>query len=484
MSENRIVEKMEKEKSFRDSVSTIDDKGKRVWITPQKPSGRHYEARKWVSYGCLAILFLIPFIKINGNPLLLLNVLERKFIIFGLIFWPQDFFLFGLTMLTFVVFIVLFTSIFGRLWCGWTCPQTVFMEMVFRRIEYLIEGDANQQKALNKSEWTSEKISKKTIKHIIFYVISFIIANTFLAYIIGIDELYKIATEPIGQHTSGFLAILIFSGVFYGVFAHFREQVCLVVCPYGRLQGVLLDKNSIVVAYDYVRGEPRKHLRKNEERNAGDCIDCHQCVKICPTGIDIRNGTQLECINCTACIDACDHIMDSVNLPKGLIRYASEDGIAKKQPLRFTTRIALYTALLTVLLIGLGTGIALRSDTETTILRTPGMLFQKQPDGTISNLYNFKIVNKTTEDFPLEFKLEGLNGNIKIVGDSDLKANNQAITEGEFFIIVDPSEIKQRKTKIKVIVYSGEKKIETVKTSFMGPGGKHQTEEHNEHKEH
>jgi cytochrome c oxidase accessory protein FixG len=389
-----------RDESFRDSVSTIDEKGKRVWLFPQKPKGKFYDARKIVSYIFLAILFVLPFIKVNGNPLLLLNVLERKFIIFGLIFWPQDFFLFGLTMLTFVVFIVLFTAIFGRLFCGWVCPQTVFLEMVFRRIEYLIEGDASEQKALARAPWDGDKIFKKASKHIIFYAISFFIANTFLAYMIGVDELYKIITDPIDQHLGGFLTIVLFSGAFYGVFAHFREQVCLVACPYGRLQGVLLDKNSIVVAYDYVRGEPRKHFRKNEERRAGDCIDCHQCVKVCPTGIDIRNGTQLECVNCTACIDACDHIMDSVGLKRGLIRYASEDNIAKKQKPRFTTSIALYSLLLLGLLTGLGFGLATRSDTETTILRTPGMLFQKQPDGRLSNLYNFKIVIKPRKIFP------------------------------------------------------------------------------------
>ncbi|MBL0343538.1 MAG: cytochrome c oxidase accessory protein CcoG [Bacteroidetes bacterium] len=468
-----MVQETPSDESFRDSVSTIGKKGERVWITPLQPFGRFYNARKWVSYVCLLLLFGIPFIKVNGNPLLLLNVIERKFIIFGLIFWPQDFFLFGLTMLTFVVFIVLFTSIFGRLWCGWTCPQTIFMEMVFRRIEYWIEGDGPAQKALNKSEWTTDKLVKKCSKHILFYIISFLIANTFLAYLIGIDELEKIITEPIDQHFSGFLAILIFSGVFYGVFAHFREQVCLVVCPYGRLQGVLLDKNSIVVAYDYVRGEPRKHYKKNEERRAGDCIDCHQCVKVCPTGIDIRNGTQLECINCTACIDVCDHIMDGVGLNKGLIRYASEDGIAKKQKIRFTTRIALYTVLLSVLLIGLGAGIAMRSDTETTILRTPGMLFQKQPDGKISNLYNFKIVNKTTKDFPVTLKLEDIKGEITLVGSAGLMAKNQSISEGEFFVIVALDQIPKRKTKIKIGVYSGSEQIEIVKTNFMGPTGKH-----------
>jgi cytochrome c oxidase accessory protein FixG len=457
------------DQSFRDSVATIDQKGKRVWIFPTIPKGKLYEARKWVSYACLLILFGLPFIKVNGNPLIMLNVLERKFIIFGLIFWPQDFFLFGLSMLTFVVFIVLFTSVFGRLWCGWTCPQTIFMEMVFRRIEYWIEGDANEQKSLRNAPWTGDKIMKKFGKHFTFFTISFLIANTFLAYIISWDELYKIITSPVSEHTGGFIAIMVFSGVFYGVFAHFREQVCLVVCPYGRLQGVLLDKNSIVVAYDYVRGEPRKPIRKNEERRAGDCIDCKACVRVCPTGIDIRNGTQLECINCTACIDACDHIMESVDLPKGLIRYASEDGIARKEKLRFTTRIALYSALLLVLLSGLGVGIAMRSDTETTILRTPGMLFQKQQDGRISNLYNFKVVNKTTEEFPVTFKLENKKGEIKIVSGANLIAKPQAITEGEFFLILDSSEKLERKNKIRIGVYSGEKKIETVSTNFMGP---------------
>ena len=457
------------DQSFRDSVTTIDKKGKRVWIFPTMPKGRLYEARKWVSYICLLILFGLPFIEVNGNPLIMLNVLERKFIIFGLIFWPQDFFLFGLSMLTFVVFIVLFTSVFGRLWCGWTCPQTIFLEMVFRRIEYLIEGDANEQKALRAAPWSADKIVKKLSKHSIFFAISFLIANTFLAYIISWDELYHIIISPVSEHTGGFAAIMVFSGVFYGVFAHFREQVCLVVCPYGRLQGVLLDKNSIVVAYDYVRGEPRKPIRKNEERRAGDCIDCKACVRVCPTGIDIRNGTQLECINCTACIDACDHIMESVDLPKGLIRYASEDGIAKKQKLRFTTRIALYSALLLILLLGLGAGIALRSETETTILRTPGMLFQKQPDGRLSNLYNFKIVNKTTEEFPLTFKLEGKEGEIKLVPDTELIIKPQGITEGEFFLIMDEEEVPEHKNKIRIGVYSGEKKIETVKTNFMGP---------------
>ena len=460
--------------SFRDAVSTIDKSGKRVWINPKKPAGKLYDARKYVSYFCLAVLFALPFIRYNGNPLILLNIVERKFIIFGLIFWPQDFFLFGLSMLTFVVFIVLFTSIFGRLWCGWTCPQTIFMEMVFRRIEYFIEGDKNAQKALDKAPWNADKIFKKSFKHLIFLSVSFIVANTFLSYIIGVDALYKIITEPVSTHVSGFISILIFSGIFYWVFAWFREQVCIVVCPYGRLQGVLLDKNSLVVAYDYVRGEPRKLIKKNEDRRAGDCIDCHQCVSVCPTGIDIRNGTQLECINCTACMDACDHIMEKVGFQKGLIRFASEDGIARRQKFRFTTRIALYCTLLVLLLGSLVAGVAMRTDIETSVLRTPGMLFQKQPDGNISNLYNFKIINKTNKNIPVQFRLENFNGKLKIVSSQDTQLQSLGIMEGEFFVIASPESIKERKTKLTIGVYSGMEKLETISTTFMGPGGKYQ----------
>ncbi len=310
--------------TFRDSIATIGASGKREWIYPQQPKGKLYNARTIVGMVCLALMFGVPFIKVNGNPLLLFNIFERKFILFGLTFWPQDFFLLGLTMITFIVFIVLFTILFGRVWCGWTCPQTVFMEILFRRIEYWIEGDASHQKMLNKGPWNREKILKKTTKRLVFFILSFIIANTFLAYVISIDKLWIIISEPVALHIKGLSSLLVLTGVFYSVYAYFREQVCIVICPYGRLQGVLLDKKSLVVAYDYERGEPRAKIKKNETRTKGDCIDCNQCVKVCPTGIDIRNGTQLECINCTACIDVCNHMMTSVGLPEGLIRLDSE----------------------------------------------------------------------------------------------------------------------------------------------------------------
>jgi cytochrome c oxidase accessory protein FixG len=308
--DEQSVTRLDGEGTFRDKVGTIRDDGKRAWIYPKKPSGRFTNARTWVSVVLLIVLFGMPFIRINGLPMLMINIPDRKFIILGQLFWPQDFYLLVLGLLSLVVFIVLFTVVFGRVFCGWICPQTIFMEMVFRKVEYWIEGDYRDQKKLNDAPWDGVKAVKKFSKWGIFYAIAFVISNTFLAYIIGTDELFKIISEPISAHVTGFSAIVIFSGVFYFVFAYMREQVCIVVCPYGRLQGVMLDRDSVVVAYDYVRGEPRGPIKKNQETSFGDCVDCHACVRVCPTGIDIRNGTQLECINCTACIDACDDIMD------------------------------------------------------------------------------------------------------------------------------------------------------------------------------
>ncbi|MGD1890627.1 MAG: cytochrome c oxidase accessory protein CcoG [Cyclobacteriaceae bacterium] len=460
------------EETFRDKITTVDEQGKRVWLYPKKPKGRYYNARTWVSIGLLAILFGGPFIKIGGEPILLLNVLERKFIIFGQVFWPQDFHLFALGVLTMVVFIVLFTVVYGRLFCGWVCPQTIFMEMVFRKIEYAIEGDYTAQKKLDKQPWNQEKIIKKGSKHTIFFTISFLIANTFLAYIIGIEELFQIVTDTPSQHLAGLTAILLFTGAFYFVFASFREQVCTNVCPYGRLHGVLLDRQSEVVAYDYGRGESRGKFRKGEDRQEvgkGDCIDCKQCVYVCPTGIDIRNGTQLECVNCTACMDACDEIMDRINLPRGLVRYASEENIAENRPFHWTKRSIAYSVVLLALLGVLTSLLILRTDVETSILRTPGMLYQDQGDNKISNLYNVKIINKTNEAMPIRLELLDEKGSIQMVGNDELQVKEQDVAEGAFFIIFDRDDVSQMKNAVEVGVYRNDELIETVKTNFLGP---------------
>jgi len=466
---------VEDPESFRDRIATVDEKGKRKWLFVQKTKGRLFNIRTWVSWGFFLLFFALPFIKYKGRPLFLFNIPEAKFIIFGQVFWPQDFFIFGLAMVTGLVFIILFTAAFGRLFCGWVCPQTIFMEMLFRKIEYWIEGDAPAQRMLKKAPWNAEKIRKKGTKHLVFFLLSFIVSNFFLAYIIGMDELLKIIREPAMEHIGGLSAIIIFSAVFYGVFASFREQVCTVVCPYGRLQGVLLDKNSMIVAYDYKRGEPRGKFKKVKEEEApplGDCIDCYQCVKVCPTGIDIRNGTQMECVGCTSCIDACNHMMDAVGRPRGLIRYASETGIAEGKKLQYTGRMKFYTILL-VVLTGLLTALLLsRKDVDGTIIRAGGMLYQERGTDSVSNLYTLQTINKSIKDLDLRLKLEEVPGEIFEVSGKGIHIPREGQGKNSFFIVLPRNAIDKRKLKVKVGLYDGDKKITTLSTNFMGPIGK------------
>ncbi len=452
--------------SFRDSLSVLDEKGKRRWIYPRFQAGKVFTRRNIVAYLMLALLITGPFLKVNGHPMFLFNVLERKFIVWGIPFFPQDFFLFGLGMLTFMVFIIFFTAVFGRWWCGYACPQTIFMEFIFRRIEYWIEGDAQKRRQLDKAEWNGEKILKKSLKHFIFFFISFLISNIFLAYIIGIDELRKIITEPVTEHFIGFVAIIVFSAVFYVVFAFLREQVCIGVCPYGRLQGVLLDQDSMVVTYDQIRGEPRGKLNT---AGAGDCIDCHLCVAVCPTGIDIRNGTQLECINCAACIDACNSIMHKINRPEGLVRVASPRQVITKSGFRFTGRMIGYSLLWVVMISLLGYLVISRPEVQATILRAPGQMFQKQEHELISNLYTINLVNKSFDAHNLELKvLSPDDASLTMVG-RELSVKAEEITDGTFFVSLPQSNISSIKTAIEIGVFSDGKKIDQLKTSFIGP---------------
>lgn len=459
---------------FRDSIGTISEQGNRNFIHPKKPKGRFTNYRTYVSWILLIILVISPFIKIGGNQFLLFNIMERKYHIFGQPFWPQDFHLLVFSLLVGVVFIILFTVIFGRIFCGWMCPQTIFMEMIFRKVEYWIEGDRLKQIKLQKQDWNAEKIRKKGLKWFVFFLISFLISNVFLAYIIGSDVLLKYITEGPLNHVGTLIPLLAFTAVFYFIFAWFREQVCIIVCPYGRLQGVLLDRKSIVVAYDHKRGEAdngRKKIRKNENRDElghGDCIDCNQCVVVCPTGIDIRNGTQLECVNCTACIDACDEVMDKVDYDRGLIRYASEDNIENGELFKFNARIKAYTAVLTILTVFLVTLLFLRTDIEATILRLPGQMFSTKGD-VVSNVYTFKLINKTIKDLDnVDIKLISHNGEVKIVGGKS-KVPNGGLTEGTLFIEIEKKDLTSSKEKLKLGVYSNDELIETTSTNFPSP---------------
>lgn len=462
------------QEKFRDSIGTITEEGKRNFIYPKKPSGKFTNYRTYVSWLLLGFLVIAPFIKINGNQFLLFNVLEGRYNIFGLPFWPQDFYLLVMSMLVGIVFIILFTVIFGRIFCGWVCPQTIFMEMVFRKIEFWIEGDRGKQIRLNKEPWNAKKIRIKTTKWLIFFLISFLIANVFLAYFIGSDVLLQYITSNPLDHLGTLLKLLVFTLVFFFVFAWFREQVCIIVCPYGRLQGVLLDRNSIVVAYDHKRGEAesgRKKFRKKENREElgyGDCIDCNQCVVVCPTGIDIRNGTQLECVNCTACIDACDEVMEKVGFEPGLIRYASEENITKGEKLTFTPRIKAYTAVLSILVGVLVTLLFLRSDVEATILKLPGQTYTSQ-NNTIRNVYTFKLINKTNKDLNnVQIKLISHGGEVKIVGGKS-RVDKGNLTDGTLFIEIDKNDLSSYKEKLKLGIYVNDELVETTTTNFLGP---------------
>lgn len=457
---------------FRDSIATVDEKGKRIWVYPKSPSGYHHRLRIVVTVILLSLLFAGPFIKIDGEPLLLLNIFDRKFVIIGQAFWPQDFVLLALLLIVFFVFIILFTVGFGRIWCGWMCPQTLFMEMVFRKVEYWIEGDANSQRRLSKEPWTAGKFGKKALKQFIFAGISMVIAHTVMAYIIGIDQVFEMVQHSPREHMAGFAGLTGFTVVFYMVFAYFREQACVAICPYGRLQGVLLGRESIVVAYDWLRGEPRGKLSKSTTPVAskGDCVDCKLCVHVCPTAIDIRHGTQLECVNCTACIDACDEVMLKINKPKGLIRYASYNSIQNGIQRLLSARVIGYTGVLVVLIGILGFSLLTRSEVETTVLKVPGTLFQLVDGGTVTNLYNIEFVNKTFESIHLELKV--IEPSFAALNRPD---NKPIIVAGESmlkiicFIGMPGDKIIQTKTIVTLGVYKNGKELERLKVKFIGP---------------
>lgn len=459
------------DESFRDHIPYEDEKGKRKWIYPKKPRGRFHTYRAVVAALLLGIFFVVPFIEVNGRPLFLINIFKRKFIILGQVFWPQDTHLLILLMLIFFVSVILFTVAFGRIWCGWTCPQTVFMEMVFRKIEYWIEGDANAQRKLARQPWNAEKIRKRVLKHALFILIALIVSHTVMMYLVGKEEVLRLVTHSPLDNMPGFLGLMLFTGIFYFVFSILREHACTFICPYGRLQGVLINPETIVVAYDFVRGEPRGRLVKGQHQpGKGDCIDCGLCVQVCPTGIDIRNGTQLECVNCTACIDACDEVMDKIKKPRGLVRYASLSNIREGKKFRFNLRMAAYSVVLLALLSVFLTLIFTRSTVETTVLRASGQLYNELPDGRISNIYNVQVINKSFDTLRIAFRVEGLPGVLKAAGGGEeFLIPGQGLLQQVLIYEVERKDIPQLKNDVVIKVMAGDRELDKVTTTFLGP---------------
>lgn len=473
------ISEIEDHETFRNELASIAHDGRRKWIYARKPSGKFTQYRTYLSYVLLAFLFFAPYLKINNHQFMLFNIIERKFVIFGIPFWTQDFYLALLLILFLLVTLVVYTSIFGRIWCGWLCPQTVFMEMIFRKIEFAIEGSPKQQITLDNGAWTKEKVWKKGLKHSIFFAISFIIANTFLSYIIGSDQLWKIILDPPQQHLVGLTAITVFSIVFYAVFARFREQACIIVCPYGRYQSALVDEDTIAVTYDFKRGEPRGKFTKEDKaaqlrgeklHDKGDCIDCHQCVTVCPTGIDIRNGIQLECVNCTACIDACDDVMTKIQKPKGLIRYASNSSIKDGKKIHLSARSKAYGVVWLLVMTVLVTLFMNRKMLHVLVLRQPGTTFAVMSHDKYANFFHVQLLNKKSNPKEVAMKIiSPQNGELKPLSDL-VHIDGQQEKEGRMMLIFPKSSLSPTgSTDIVIEVSENGTIADYVKTKFISP---------------
>ena len=451
----------------------IAQSGKRQWIYPRKPKGKYTFSRNLVAYTLLLFYFTFPFIKINGNPLLLFDIINRKFFLLGEPFYPHDFFILTLGAIISLISMIVFTVVFGRIFCGWICPQTIFLESIFRKIEYAIEGDRKKQMELDHERWTFEKIWKKSLKWTVFMMISLAITHFLLMYIVGYHEVLKIVWEGPLAHTSYFIAMIFSTVGFYFVFAWFREQICTLVCPYGILQSVLIDKETLNVFYDFKRGENRSKWRKGEDRNEaakGDCIDCHQCVAVCPTGIDIRNGQQLECIHCSACIDACDEVMDKAGLPRGLIRYTSENEIITQQQAKLSTKKKSLVFTLIALQTFLGFLLYNQTDIEAKFVKQSGSTFFVR-DGRITNTYNYTFLNKSDAKKIVTIKiLKPKNGEILSSGSSKISVDRGKIIKGTINISFPKKDIHFFKQNISIGVFDLDGNlIDSYETYFEGP---------------
>jgi cytochrome c oxidase accessory protein FixG len=403
-------------------LSTLNRDGTRRWIRPKLSKGRHYWRRLVTAWALIATFTLIPILKLGGKPLMFFDIPKREFTFFGATFLPTDTFLLMLLLFSIFIGIFLITAVLGRVWCGWACPQTVYMEYLYRPLEVLIEGGRNRQLALD----AKGADARRLIKNVVFVAVSAFIANTFLAYFVGWDQLLDWMTSPPTQHPVAFAVMLGTTLLMFFDFAYFREQTCIVACPYGRFQSVLLDQQSLIVGYDANRGEPRAKWRKKEKRTAGNCIDCHLCVSTCPTGIDIRDGLQMECIHCTQCIDACDEVMDRIGLDRGLIRYTSQAELSSGKRAFFRPRVFVYSAILLIMFGAFTFSLAGKSSADVTLLRGLGAPFAVLPSGEVSNQIRIKVANRSSEERSYLIEL--------------VDAENQELIAPENPLIVAPGE--------------------------------------------
>jgi cytochrome c oxidase accessory protein FixG len=389
-------------------LSTLNVDGSRRWIRPKPSPGGWWRRRRTVAWVLMAVFLGLPYLRLGGRPVVLLDLPRREFTLLGVTFLPTETLLFMLMFMAAGIGIFLATALFGRVWCGWACPQTVWMEFVFRPIERWLEGGYLGSRRLDARGGLAPR---RLLKFALYLVIAAVLAHTFLAYFVGVEALARWVRRSPVEHPVSFLVMLGTTVAVFLDFAWFREQTCLVACPYGRLQSVLLDRDSLIVTYDPVRGEPRAKGTKVRAADSGDCIDCALCVQTCPTGIDIRDGLQMECLHCTQCADACDAVMARIGRPPGLIRYGSRTEIEERRPRRaLRWRTGLYPVALAAVLALFGWQLSHRADAEVTVLRGTGAPFTVQADGRVVNPIRIKVTNRASRDHAFRLALAGADG--------------------------------------------------------------------------
>ena len=400
-----------------ESLSSIHADGSKKSLHPADVRGSFTRWRRLAALLMLIVYVALPWIPVNGYPAVFLDVVERRFHFFGITFATQDLWIgfFVVTGLAFSLFYV--TALFGRLWCGWTCPYTVFLENVYRRIERFIDGDATARRALDAAPWTGMKITKRGTKHALYLLVSAVIAHVALSYFVSLHGLYEMMSGPPQKHLVAFGVVLFLTAALYGSFSWFREQFCVILCPYGRLQSALTDDHSVVIGYDKKRGEPR-----GKGESAGACVDCRRCVQVCPTGIDIRNGLQLECIGCSACVDACDEIMTKLHRPTGLVRYDSHTGLHGGKTRYIRPRTLFYTFMLLAGVAAFFVASRSLSPMSASLVRMQGASYFVQ-DGVVRNQFTIRIINKRNREGTFRITLDG-----QLPADIQVSGNEQVLT--------------------------------------------------------
>ncbi len=458
-------------KPSRRSLPTLNQDGTRFYIRPKLSPGRFLNRRRVIGYTLIALFILLPHLRIGGRPPMLIDLVHREIVFVGTVFRPSEGFLLMLLGLSVVLTVFFVTAMWGRVWCGYACPQTVYLELVFRPIERLLEGNPTQQRAIDAKGGSARRV----LKWGIYLVLAFLIANIFLSYFVPTNLLWKWVTHSPANHPIGFAVVLLVTGLMLFDFTYFREQTCTVACPYGRLQSVMLDKRSLIVGYDAQRGEPRgkaSKKRKGSEEGAaklGDCVDCNACVATCPTGIDIRDGLQMECVNCAQCIDACDAIMDKLERPRGLIRYSSQEELAGKPRNLSRLRVWVYPALLTGVLGILVWQLSSRRDTELWVLRNDRAAFQVLDGGKVSSMVRIKIENRTATDRTYEVKLDDGPTASLISSQPKLVVRGSHAVVSTMFVLSPATEFELGQRKTHVVVSEGGKEVGRLAVTLLGP---------------